>query len=322
MKQATAHGNAKTVPELSIVIPVYNGRKYIEDTLTSLETLEQSLSCELIFQNCCSSDGTTEVLDRFCQGHTNRFHYNEKDAGQSDAINTGTARARGRWVTWLCADDIILPTVTLAIAEANEAGADVVYGDVVFVQDENAFPAIGTEAYTAGALARRRLIIQQPGTCILNTVWQEANGVNLHLNWAMDYDLFMRLESKGKQFLRTSHFLAIIRIHPEAKTSSGSVRRLFELWSIIAKSHVRQLRYVSLRPYLVYFVEYVIKALESGDGGFLHSRCKGVLPLLHSFFWRLAILRENSDIHQRFQALSGEANYLIQKLTTPTPKQP
>lgn len=76
-----------TDPELTIVIPVYNGRKYLQDTLDSLVALEQMASCELIFQDCKSTDGTSELLEDFCQNHSNRFHFNEQDSGQSDAID-------------------------------------------------------------------------------------------------------------------------------------------------------------------------------------------------------------------------------------------
>ncbi len=299
-----------TDPELTIVIPVYNGRKYLQDTLDSLVALEQMVSCELIFQDCKSTDGTSELLEDFCQNHSNRFHFNEQDSGQSDAINCGTARAKGRWVTWLCADDILLPAVASAINEADAVGADLVYGDIVFVEGSSIYPAIGTETHFQGALAKRRLTIQQPGTCILRKAWQEAEGVNLNLNWSMDYDLFMRLESKGKKFLRIKHFFAIIRIHPDAKTSSGSIRRVFELWSIIKNSHLRKPVYFRFRPYFVYGVEYIIKALEAKG----HSKSslwrRVVLPLLHKFFWKVACPREQNDIQVRFQEESPSISQL------------
>jgi glycosyltransferase involved in cell wall biosynthesis len=297
-------------PQLSIVIPVYNGRQYLQDTLDSLVKLEQVLSCEVLFQNCKSTDGTSELLDGFCHGHKNRFHFNEQDAGQSDAINKGTSRAKGRWVTWLCADDIILPAVARAISEADSASADLVYGDIVFVEGSSIYPAIGTETHFPGALAQRRLIIQQPGTCILRKAWQEAEGVKLHLNWSMDYDLFMRLESKGKTFLRSQHFLAIIRVHPDAKTSSGSIRRLFELWSIIRNSHFRRPAYFRFRPYLVYGFEYLIKALESRPRFRNFYPVKKFLAGLHRLFWWIAGPAEQQAIQQRFHNLSAEVQQL------------
>ncbi|GAK56583.1 glycosyl transferase family 2 [Candidatus Vecturithrix granuli] len=298
-------------PILSIVVPVYNGAKYIRDTLESLVSLAQLVDCEVIFQNALSTDGTTEILDEFCGNRQRWFHYNEKDAGQSDAINKGISRAIGRWVTWLCADDILLPSVAEMLREAEQVGADVVYGDGIFILPQGITPAIGTETCLPGDLAKKRLLIQQPGTCILRKVWQAAGGVNIDLNWLMDYDLFLRLESMNMRFYRAKHFVAIARLHKDAKTSSGSIKRLFEVWSILFRSHVRRPEYFRLKPYLVYLFEYVIKHLEARDLK-LEGRMKmKTLPLLHQYFWKLAMPEEEADIQQRFQKIYQElANYL------------
>ena len=300
--------------ELSIVIPVYNGKKYITDTLESLVSLAKLMNCEVIFQNALSTDGTAEIIEEFCAGRQDWYHYNERDSGQSDAINRGIARARGRWVTWLCADDILLPYLAESIEEANQIGADVVYGDVVFViHGQGVTPAIGTETCVSGNLAKKRLIIQQPGTCILRKAWQEAGGVNLKLNWLMDYDLFMRLESRGMRFHRSKYFVAVARIHKEAKTSSGSVKRLLEVWSIIFRSHLRHPDYFRFRPYLVYLLEYVIKNIEARE--FETSDMIKLLSQLHKYFWVLAVPKEEVDIQNRFKIVHPELSDHISRLT-------
>ncbi|MCK4715491.1 MAG: glycosyltransferase [Candidatus Marinimicrobia bacterium] len=298
--------------ELSIVVPVYNGKKYITDTLESLASLAKLVDCEIIFQNALSTDGTTEIIDEFCENRRNCYHYNERDSGQSDGINKGICRAKGRWVTWLCADDIIQPYLAKAIEEADQVGAGVVYGDVVFVQRQNITPAIGTEVCLTGSLAKKRLIIQQPGTCILRTVWQQAGGVDLELNWSMDYDLFMRLESMNVRFYRAKLFVAIARIHRDAKTSSGSVKRLFEIWSIIFKSHLRRPYYFRFRPYTVYFLEYVIKNIEERE--LKSGNINILLGRLHKLFWALAVPEEEVDIQKRFMSMHPELSYHIKRL--------
>ncbi len=168
-------------PYLSIVIPVYNGEKYINGTLDSLSRLRESAvgNLEIVFQNGLSTDGTADLIDAYCAANSGSYHYNEKDSGQSDAINRGIARARGKWVTWLCADDLVLPNLWQALQEADQVQADIVYGDVLFIMGNNVIPAVGTETHLDGRLARERLIIQQPGTCLLRSVWHELGGVNL-----------------------------------------------------------------------------------------------------------------------------------------------
>lgn len=302
-------------PRLSIIIPVLNGVKYLSDTLESLAVLQGSIDCEIVFQNSCSTDGTTELLDQFCRLGTKRYHYNEKDSGQSSAINAGVKRSRGKWVTWLCADDLLLPSVGTIIEQAERVGAAICYGDVIFVENSYVYPAIGTETHSEGALARKRLIIQQPGTCILREHWQELGGVRPHLNWSMDYDFFLRLESSGKKFYRAELFVAIIRVHPEAKTSSGSIRRLFEIWSIVLQSHRRRPGNFRFRPYLVYGIEFIIKYLGAARAATGNSPKRLVLALLHKLFWVIAMPTEKRKILERFITFEQDTPYIIQQLS-------
>lgn len=291
-----------TEPVLSVIIPVYNGRKYLADTLHSLTGLEAVVDCELIFQDNMSTDGTGEVLREFCAAGENRFHFAEQDGGQSDAINLGMCRARGRWVTWLCADDILLPAVAAALEDAEQAGADVVYGNVAMYADGRLFPAIGTETHAPGVLAGKRLIIQQPGTCIRRTIWQEMKGVRRSLHWSMDYDLFLRMESAEKKFFRTDRFLAVIRIHRDAKTSSGSVRRLLEIWSVIVAGHRRRPAFFRIRPYVVYGFEFCIKAIEAAGPFSRIMRRSRLLSGMHAVFWLIAGPAERRAIEDGFRA--------------------
>jgi len=292
--------------KLSIIIPVLNGKKYLSDSIESLSNFQKSngFKCELIFQNGLSTDGTTEIIGAFCSESPRSYHYNEKDAGQSDAINKGVSRAKGEWVTWLCADDFILPNLWKALEEADHAQADIVYGDVIFIIDNQAIPAIGTETHLAGKLAKNRLIIQQPGTCIRRSVWQDSGGVNPNLNWMMDYDLFLRLESMNRKFYRSKQFVAAARIHKDAKTSSGSIKRLMEIWSIIFRSHLRQACYFRFKPYYVYLLEYIIKNIESRD---VKSGCGlKFLLKLHRIFWMVSVPEEKDDIEKRFHSIPLE----------------
>jgi glycosyltransferase involved in cell wall biosynthesis len=291
---------------LSIIVPVLNGKAYLHTTLESLKRLQNSTNayCEIIFQNCLSTDGSSDLIDDFCSKDFLSHHYNEEDSGQSDAINKGVSRAEGTWVTWLCADDIILPNLWQALEEADHVQADVAYGDVIFAIDNQFIPAIGTETHLAGKLAKNRLIIQQPGTCIRRNVWHDSGGVNPNLNWMMDYDLFLRLESRKRKFYRSKLFVAAARIHKDAKTSSGSIKRLMEIWSILIRSHLRKVRYFRLKPYYVYLFEYIIKNIESRDSksGYMLK----FLPNLHRIFWMVSAPNEKDDIERRFHSIRQE----------------
>lgn len=282
---------------LSIVVPVFNTIKFIEPTLRSLqEILKEREDIEIIIQDAVSTDGTTEVIARYVEQKSCFIHYVEKDGGQSDAINRGTQKARGQWVTWLCADDLLLPGFSQVLKQLESTAAGVVYGDcVMLLESGEIVPAFGTETHEPGALARKRLILQQPGTCIRRGHWEKLQGVDVDLNWVMDYDLFLRLEGMSVAFLRLDEFVAVARIHSEAKTSSGSFRRVLEHWRMFGRAHYKNLQWVSWKPYALYGIEYIIKTLEAGDS------CKSIVSSLHKAFWFLGKPKEQQAIQNRLQ---------------------
>lgn len=288
-----------SAPDLSVVVPVRNGARYLGPCVACLEALGDAMTIEVIVQDACSTDGTTELLAAVAERRRDWVHVVERDGGQSDAINRGVARARAPWVTWLCADDLLLPDFLAAFRGGAAAGADVVYGDVVFVDADGAHPACGTETHGPGALARRRMIIQQPGTVIRREKWLAAGGVDLRHNWAMDYDLFLRLESAGARFHRVRAFVAAAMLHPEAKTSSPSFRRVLEMWRIVSAAHMRAPRHLRLNPYLLYLLEYIIKNMEARRG---EAERGAVLRGLHRLFWKLSVPVELADIDARYAA--------------------
>ena len=106
---------------LSIVIANYNYGRFLEEAIQSV--LAQSCQdFELIICDGGSTDDSVEIIKR----HAKRVAWwcSEKDGGQSDAFNKGFAHATGRFLTWLNADDIMLPSVVEKLKLASGAHPD------------------------------------------------------------------------------------------------------------------------------------------------------------------------------------------------------
>jgi glycosyltransferase involved in cell wall biosynthesis len=98
----------KSMPvKVSVVIPVYNPGKYIEDCISSL--LRQSLPTdefEAIFVNDGSTDETPSRLDRLAAEHPHmRVIHQEPSGWSGKPRNVGTAAARGEYVMYCDNDD-------------------------------------------------------------------------------------------------------------------------------------------------------------------------------------------------------------------------
>jgi teichuronic acid biosynthesis glycosyltransferase TuaG len=113
----------------SIVTPVFNGLQFIQDAVASVvaQTFED---WELIIVNDGSTDQTADLLDALTDPRIHVIH--QTNAGASAARNAALDRARGQYVTFLDADDL-LPPDALAIRCAildRQPQLDIVHGSV------------------------------------------------------------------------------------------------------------------------------------------------------------------------------------------------
>jgi glycosyltransferase involved in cell wall biosynthesis len=296
-------------PILSIIVPVFNIRKYIEKTLKNLEFVSKKINCEIIFQDGKSTDGTTELIKKYCKKNKKWYLYSESDKGQTDAINKGIIKAKGEWITWLCGDDLLRKEFIYLFNKKELEYYDIVYGDVILFDGKNYTPAIGTENYFYGVLSKKRLIIQQPGTLIKKEIFKKLGLLNTKLNYIMDYEFFIRAEINNCKFKRYSLFIAQALIRPDAKTSSSSIKRLLEYYYIFLKTHIKKPSLFSFRPYIIYTLEFILKNLEQ----ILYKKNSFLIKKIHSFltniFWKIALPKERKDIENRFLLLFNQKNY-------------
>ena len=96
------------MPKLSIIIPAYNAEQYIRSCLDSiLQNSKESLSkTEIIVINDGSTDNTLKILASYNQYKNIKIH-TTKNQGVSAARNLGISLAKGEWVTFIDADDVI-----------------------------------------------------------------------------------------------------------------------------------------------------------------------------------------------------------------------
>ncbi len=95
------------MPEVTALMSVYNGEKYLRDTINSV--LNQSFKdFELIIINDGSTDSTLKILEGF---HDNRIKlYNLKENhGVGSALDFGLAKATGKYLAKVDGDDLYSP---------------------------------------------------------------------------------------------------------------------------------------------------------------------------------------------------------------------
>ena len=96
---------------ISIIVPVYNVEKYIEETISCV-TAQTCKDWELLLVEDCGTDGTLEVIKR-CMDNSGdariRLIRQTTNQGAARARNRGLQEARGRYIAYLDADDLWVP---------------------------------------------------------------------------------------------------------------------------------------------------------------------------------------------------------------------
>ena len=114
------------MPTLSVIVPVYNGEKYLCRCLDSI--LAQSFSdFELILINDGSTDNSGKLCDDYAAADSRVTVIHTENRGVSRARKTGLERATGKYVTFVDCDDWLDKALYFRMVDgAEQHGADVV----------------------------------------------------------------------------------------------------------------------------------------------------------------------------------------------------
>lgn len=136
---------------LSAIIPLYNAGKMFNNFMDSL--ISQTLSSlEIIIVN----DGSTDGSDRIAQEYADKYPHvsiiHQANGGVSRARNTGLQIAKGRYVTFPDADDILQPDMyqtLINMCEKDDLDAAQCNGERYFVGSQKVKPIIPADRLTS-----------------------------------------------------------------------------------------------------------------------------------------------------------------------------
>ena len=122
--------NNTDTPKVSVIIPVYNGEKYIEACLKSV--VVQSLDgLEVILVNDGSTDSSGQIMEDYARIYPSFTYLEQENRGLSEARNTGLQYAHGKYIAFLDGDDLLPQAALLNLyRKAEETRAEMVAGNV------------------------------------------------------------------------------------------------------------------------------------------------------------------------------------------------
>ena len=122
---------------VSIVLPVYNGERYLRESIDSILCQTYS-NWELIVMDDCSNDSTPEIVAEYIEKDARISYYrNEKNLRLPRNLNCGFSLAKGDFLTWTSDDNRYKPEAIQAMVEKlEEEKAAFVYCSCLIIDGE------------------------------------------------------------------------------------------------------------------------------------------------------------------------------------------
>ena len=211
----------------SIAVPVRGQARYLPTALASIAA--QSAAIQLSVMDATFDNSVQKVL-KSCSVHIS-YSRHGADAGQSAAIQEGWDHTAGDIVGWLCADDCLFPGALAAVAELfrERPDVDIVYGDGVFIDQEDQFIRYFPNISSDLTRLTRDCCVTQPSCFVRRSAVERVGGLRSNLHYVMDWDLWTRLYLAGFRFHYLKRPLSASRMHPGTKTTSNSLARIREI---------------------------------------------------------------------------------------------
>jgi glycosyltransferase involved in cell wall biosynthesis len=238
-------------PLFSIVMPVLNAGEFVERALRSV-LAQAGDDTEVIVVDGGSTDGSVEVIEKLLRSRSERNSWSsEPDGGQSAALNKGFARARGRYLLWINADDLLLPGTLDRAREHLRKHPECSWlaGNMVYIDAQDRVLRVARDGRWHDWLYRHAPVrVYGPTSIFSRELFERVGGFDESLHYAMDTDLWLRFKAAGARFDRLSHLCWAFRVHDGSKTAAdlhgaADPRMLEERARVYAKNGLRVTRF-------------------------------------------------------------------------------
>ncbi len=216
---------------ISIIIPLYNAEKYISLTLDSvISQTYQEWECIVVDDG--SHDSSAEIVKEYIRKDSRISYVKQKNAGPSKARNNGLNRAKGDYIQFLDADDVILPDRFSILLKTYEECNDrvVLYSDILLGENDDIYITKTFKSTSIGKDLNFKLMyscfgrkvsfipgaILFPKQCFDGCKWSE------NLKYSEDWELYLQITKCGYLFRNFPTKLFIYR------NSEGSLSKNYD----------------------------------------------------------------------------------------------
>ena len=184
--------------KFTIVTPVFNGSKYVEETVRSVLDATVGLDFEYLIIDDGSTDDTKEILSNYL---SKIVYIYQDNSGQSSAINKGIKMASGKYLTIVNADDPLLSRELFLQAELvldAEEGVVATYPDWKMIDaDGSTLETIIVKEFSFLDFVGKFNCLIGPGGVFRTEIAKRVNGWDPSYKFVPDYDFWLRISDYG-----------------------------------------------------------------------------------------------------------------------------
>jgi glycosyltransferase involved in cell wall biosynthesis len=202
--------------DVTVVVPCYNHGQFLREAIESAEK-SRAVQFEIIVVDDGSTDPSTLEVMAQLRGDGYQVIRHAENRGVSAARNTAIARARGRYILPLDADNRIRPDyLRLGASILDRAPTvGVVYGDIECFGEETAHVA------TLEFSVERLMIDNIVDNCAVfrRAIWEECGGYDTEMPDRLgyeDWDLWLQAAKRGWGFVRIPEVMLDYRVRSDS----------------------------------------------------------------------------------------------------------
>jgi glycosyltransferase involved in cell wall biosynthesis len=164
------------MPFYSVIVPVYNTKKYLPQCLDSL-LIQEFKDCEFLLIDDGSTDGSGTLCDEYMKRDSRIKVIHQENRGLGEARNTGLANATGEWILFLDSDDYWNPTALQEVYKKMQRFS----GEKLYVTEWCTF----SEKESEPALSSCAQAFPKEGVVCLPTLQERTLFYDAHCGWAV-----------------------------------------------------------------------------------------------------------------------------------------
>lgn len=212
-------------PKVTVVMPVYNGSRYLREAIESI-LAQTYTNFEFLIIDDGSTDGTSAIIQSYNDPRI-RFIRNDRNQGVWKTMNTGLSLARGEYFSRMDSDDIALPVkLERQVAYLENKPEVTVISSAIIEISANGASTLSTWGAEKNAATydqiRRTLIyvccICNPTTLLRTNILKQYRFNEAFRNNGADYELWLHFCSDGLIIEKHSEPLLKFRKHSGSYT--------------------------------------------------------------------------------------------------------